>query len=332
MKSLIDFESAQPFAVKFLTHALESNHLVNAYILRGKDLRTPYKLVLRLAQIINCMQPTSATQACGQCQPCRWIEENAHPGVITVSNLTYLVDLDPETGASKTKTGRAQQSIVVGQMENLLQELSLHSGGFHRVVILTGAQEVSAVESLESPFPAPKDWHASEGLTFEPVPLDRKVFPDRLANKFLKTLEEPPSNVIFFLLTDAEDKLLDTIISRCQLVPFQTPMSYYQVTLPEENRACFVQVLKTLSDGDFMTPMQTFLTFTAENNIATAEGLTQLQAFLWQQVQQNPSLEKQRFVWTKETLRHLEHAKVKLQDRVREDAVLEDLFLTLAGH
>ena len=39
-------------------------------------------------------------------------------------------------------------------------------------------------------------------------------------NAFLKTLEEPPSYVIFILATTEKNKLLPTIISRCQIYDF----------------------------------------------------------------------------------------------------------------
>ena len=42
-------------------------------------------------------------------------------------------------------------------------------------------------------------------------------------NALLKTLEEPPSHVIFILATTEEDKLLDTIRSRCQTFRFRAP-------------------------------------------------------------------------------------------------------------
>ena len=42
-------------------------------------------------------------------------------------------------------------------------------------------------------------------------------------NALLKTLEEPPSHVIFILATTEKDKLLDTITSRCQIFEFRAP-------------------------------------------------------------------------------------------------------------
>jgi DNA polymerase III subunit gamma/tau len=43
------------------------------------------------------------------------------------------------------------------------------------------------------------------------------------ANALLKTLEEPPSHVVFILATTDPDKLPQTIISRCQKVIFKNP-------------------------------------------------------------------------------------------------------------
>ena len=42
-------------------------------------------------------------------------------------------------------------------------------------------------------------------------------------NALLKTLEEPPAHVIFILATTEEEKLLDTILSRCQVFRFNSP-------------------------------------------------------------------------------------------------------------
>lgn len=43
---------------------------------------------------------------------------------------------------------------------------------------------------------------------------------DAAANSFLKTLEEPPKNVVFVLITSSPDNLPKTVISRCQRVIF----------------------------------------------------------------------------------------------------------------
>lgn len=45
---------------------------------------------------------------------------------------------------------------------------------------------------------------------------------DEAANAFLKTLEEPPVDTYFFLITSRPHMLLPTILSRCQWVKFQS--------------------------------------------------------------------------------------------------------------
>jgi DNA polymerase III subunit delta' len=44
------------------------------------------------------------------------------------------------------------------------------------------------------------------------------------ANKLLKSLEEPPAHVVFLLVSSEPDRLLPTIVSRCEPVPF-TPVT-----------------------------------------------------------------------------------------------------------
>lgn len=56
-------------------------------------------------------------------------------------------------------------------------------------------------------------------------------------NALLKTLEEPPAHVVFILATTEQDKLLDTITSRCQVFTFRTPNR-------EELRAAVLDIAK----------------------------------------------------------------------------------------
>jgi DNA polymerase-3 subunit delta' len=48
------------------------------------------------------------------------------------------------------------------------------------------------------------------------------------ANKLLKSIEEPPSYVVFLLVTDRLERVIPTIVSRCQLVEFH-PLSDVEV-------------------------------------------------------------------------------------------------------
>ena len=50
--------------------------------------------------------------------------------------------------------------------------------------------------------------------------LEADSFNTEAANAFLKTLEEPPPHVYFILVTDHAERLLPTVVSRCQVVAF----------------------------------------------------------------------------------------------------------------
>ncbi len=60
------------------------------------------------------------------------------------------------------------------------------------------------------------------------------VFNDSAANAFLKTLEEPPANVVIVLMSHSYDAVLPTIASRCQVVRFRR-------IPPSESTALLVQ-------------------------------------------------------------------------------------------
>jgi DNA polymerase-3 subunit delta' len=58
---------------------------------------------------------------------------------------------------------------------------------------------------------------------------------DEVANRLLKTLEEPPSFVHLILLTDQLGRVIDTVVSRCQLVRFDPlPADRIAAMLEEE--------------------------------------------------------------------------------------------------
>ena len=67
-------------------------------------------------------------------------------------------------------------------------------------------------------------------VNLAPIRAQRKVYlisrADLLqgapANAFLKTLEEPPSRVVFVLLARTRDSVLETVASRCQIIAFRS--------------------------------------------------------------------------------------------------------------
>ena len=66
------------------------------------------------------------------------------------------------------------------------------------------------------------------------------------ANAFLKTLEEPPEKTLFLLLTDSPQRLLPTIISRCQHIAISAGSSD---GLDDELRSMVASILSESASG-----------------------------------------------------------------------------------
>jgi len=125
--------------------------------------------------------------------------------------------------------------------------------------------------------------------------LDAERMHATAANKFLKTLEEPPGNSLFILISCSPDQLLPTIVSRCQRVRFHplTPGTVAELLVRErtiaQERARVIAVLAhgqmsrafELADSEkkeFITKLVTDLTDRREPLLVVQEFLARLSA------------------------------------------------------
>jgi len=90
----------------------------------------------------------------------------------------------------ETHSGKPKRNITIEQIRRLSQALTTHPHiSAHRVILIYNAETMNRNAS----------------------------------NALLKSLEEPPSNTLFIIVTDELSKLVKTIRSRCSLVNFRTP-------------------------------------------------------------------------------------------------------------
>src|SRR5690242_17289513 len=79
--------------------------------------------------------------------------------------------------------------------------------------------------------------YAPAGGRYKVVILDEAhMLTDEASNALLKTLEEPPENVVFILATTQPEDLVDTIKSRAQLFQFRS-LSFQEIAEAIENVA-----------------------------------------------------------------------------------------------
>lgn len=149
-----------------------------------------------LAQRLLCLQPGPDGQACGHCPSCRWFADGNHPDMHRMVPESAEADAEEGTeggegGESDGKKDKKKSDQIrieqVRDMQGLL-EISGHQGG-RRIVLIDPAEAMNV----------------------------------HTANALLKSLEEPPIDAVFILVSHAPRRLLPTIRSRCQVLDFPRP-------------------------------------------------------------------------------------------------------------
>ena len=273
------FAAVQPLASELLAASLQHERLSHAYLFAGQAIESQRAMAMALAHTLNCEEVKAgrltAGQACGTCRSCKWIQANAHPNVMTISRLTF----EPEAGWKDS----AKTFISTGQIDTLLNRLSRSSEDV-RVVIFTDAEAVPLTEANQTTnhYPLPSEW-ADEKHTLAFKPLSAHTFNAASANRFLKTLEEPNPNTLFIFLTDSVDSLLDTIVSRCQVIPFQAELKNNLVIPPEASAWLYQWVSHKRRAGGQHDPLaaaKQLQTWCKEEDLSLEQGVATLQRAL----------------------------------------------------
>ena len=76
------------------------------------------------------------------------------------------------------------------------------------------------------------------------------------ANKLLKILEEPPQQTIFLMVTHAPERLLSTILSRCQLFRVEALSDASAVTLRYDDGGLFSELMQALIARDLAAALE----------------------------------------------------------------------------
>ncbi len=169
-----------PFLTEYFTKALNTkNHpLPQSILFYGNDLEAQYTLSKEIARLLNCQDNKS--DDC-DCLNCRWIREDSHPAVMTISRIDNKTDDDD----SKTVISIKQSAMI--------KETLVTASEFHRVFIFCDRDDNGNIKGL-----------------------NQTNFQAETANSLLKIIEEPQAGVTFIFLTRYIDDLLATIVSRSQ--------------------------------------------------------------------------------------------------------------------
>ena len=163
--------------------------LPHALLLHGRSGVGKTVFARAFAAWLLCEGNRSAVAACGQCEACRWFEQGNHPDFRQIEPEFLSVERGIEGEASE-RTKDPSKQIKIEQVRELQSFLAV---GTHRA-----GRRVALVRPAEAMNTA-------------------------TANALLKSLEEPPPNTLFLLVSSQPARLLPTIRSRCQLVSLPAP-------------------------------------------------------------------------------------------------------------
>ncbi len=224
----------QPRAIDLLQTSLQSGKLHHAFIFHGPPGVGKFTTAVGFAQILLCHQPISNNNLrapCGLCPSCQLMNAGSSANAPaaepppTKSRKTKARsasatdpdsdddgnDSDPDTSAlNMQRWAHPDLHIVTKELARFDDEKSVRERK-----LITIPVEVLRRHLLA---PAYRTAQLQHGKVFI---IDEAQLIDLVGqNLLLKTLEEPPADHYFVLVTSQEDKLLPTIRSRCQRIPF----------------------------------------------------------------------------------------------------------------
>lgn len=168
-------------------------------------------LALAYAQLVNCENP-SPSDSCGQCNACRKSEKLIHPDI----HYTY------PTISRKSGDKPVATDFIKEWREAVLQNPYLE--------LINWMRHLNA-ETKQGNITVFECRQIIRNFNLKSIEGKRKIqiiwMPETLGkegNTLLKTLEEPPANSLFLLVANNEERILNTILSRTQILripPFQ---------------------------------------------------------------------------------------------------------------
>jgi len=160
--------------------------LPHALLLRGRAGIGKHDFALALSRALLCQNTDSAQNPCDVCPSCLWLTEGNHPDFRLITPEDDEINED----APKKKTAKKSQ-ISVLQIRQLFDYLGLssHQVQGKRIILISPADALNMAS----------------------------------ANALLKMLEEPPADTLFLLVSSQPQRLLPTIISRCQVLEMTIP-------------------------------------------------------------------------------------------------------------
>ena len=184
-----------------LIDTFRAERTAHAHILVGPEGSGALAMALAYAQYLMCENPTEE-DSCGVCNACKKVHKNIHPDL----HFSY-----PTIGTGKISTDFIKEWRALladaGAYINLQQWLQ-KIGAENQQGNITKNECVDIVRKFS--------FTRVEGR-YKILILWMPEFLVKEGNRLLKLIEEPEPNTVFILVAERAEKILNTILSRCQL-------------------------------------------------------------------------------------------------------------------
>jgi len=194
-----------------LIQAIRNNHVAHAQLFYGKTGSANLALALAYATYINCLD-RSETDSCGKCKNCSKIDKLVHPDLQFVYPVSSTKSVTGKNVVSSNFL-KEWRPYLLANPYGALENWSASYGAENKQANISKEESRNIIKSLSL-----KSFEAEYKVLIIWLP---ELMHSSAANGILKILEEPPEKTLFLLVSCDYEKLLTTILSRCQL--FKVP-------------------------------------------------------------------------------------------------------------
>ena len=248
-----------------LAGMVDSGKIPHAILFHEDDGCGAVPMCVGFLQYLFCRN-RSEGDSCGTCAECNKVAKLIHPDI----HFVY-----PVTGGSiiPSSAKPTALSYVKQWRELVLDNPYFTERDLHEALGIEGKSSlISVAEARE--ILGRLSFHSLEGGWRAVVMYLPEKMNAEAANRLLKSIEEPPEQTLFLLVTHAPEKVLPTIASRCQCIRL-VPVRHARTDEDGEmERALFVSLLDAILSRDLSAALE------AGETIAALPSRERIRAFL----------------------------------------------------
>ena len=164
-------------------------------------------------------------------------------------DIHYIFPLILSSGDSVSEQYAVQWRSLIGENPNFTEGDLYDARGFE------GKNTVISVKEANALLRVLTRYSLEGGYTAIVIYLPEKMNPTA-ANKLLKILEEPPQQTIFVMVTHAPERLLPTILSRCQLFRVESAEDASDVVLRFDDGGALEALMNAIIARDLAAALE----------------------------------------------------------------------------